>query len=111
MPLSAPHSRAGCDSCPKGVPIALTLRRLHRVVSPLLPPLCNYDKVVVVIQVNTTSSTVLAVAAATSVAPAPVNVVPVSAVPAPGSNLIQYHTQAIELLAADEASIRSVNGF
>ena len=44
MPLSAPRSPAGCDSCTKGVPIALTLRRLHRVVSPLyttchpLPP-------------------------------------------------------------------------
>jgi hypothetical protein len=35
MPLSAPRSRAGCDNCTKGVPIALTLRRLHRVVSPL----------------------------------------------------------------------------
>jgi hypothetical protein len=37
VPLSAPRSRAGCDSCTKGVPIALTLRRLHRVASPLTP--------------------------------------------------------------------------
>jgi hypothetical protein len=31
----APRSRAGCDNCTKGVSIALTLRRLHRVASPL----------------------------------------------------------------------------
>jgi hypothetical protein len=37
VPFSAPRSRAGCDNCTKGVPIALTLRRLNlRVVSPLL---------------------------------------------------------------------------
>jgi hypothetical protein len=29
-----PRSRAGCDNCTKGVPIALTPRMLNRVASP-----------------------------------------------------------------------------